>query len=83
MSRQLPTNQYLNRRDMLSGRRYNDAIGHSSKDHEIIRKRRGPEMRDSAEAEIWAQNQPWYDRIAKRGSTLKWWVWRLLPDVAR
>lgn len=80
MGRMLPTNQYENRREMLSGRRYCDALD-TSKNLQIIRKRRGPGMRDSAEAEIWAQTQPWYDRIAKRANTLKWWCWWVLPEV--
>lgn len=47
----------------------------------LMRRRRGPGVRDSAEAELWAQTQPWHDRVVKRTHTGIWWVWRLLPEA--
>jgi hypothetical protein len=50
---------------------------------ELVRARRGMrqgELRDSADAELYAQEQPWYDRILWRGFTQRWWVWRLRKE---
>ena len=49
-------------------------------DLEVVRRRRGPGMRDSAEAELWAKTQTWYSRVVRRRNTGAWWVWKLVPE---
>ncbi len=62
-------------RNEAADKRYIVAAFNPAKGDQLIRRRRGPGLMDSAEAEMWAQKQEWYPFITSRRNTIKWWCW--------